>query len=43
VFGYGAGFRYLIARRLGIKAGIDFAWSDVDSGFYITVGNAWPR
>lgn len=43
VFGYGVGFRYLVARRLGIKAGIDFAWSDVDSAFYITVGNAWPR
>lgn len=43
VFGYGLGFRYLLARKLGIKAGIDFAWSDVDSAFYITVGNAWPR
>ena len=25
------------------QAGIDFAWSEVDSAFYITVGNAWPR
>lgn len=37
----GAGFRYLIARRLGIYAGIDFAKSSVDRAFYIQVGNGW--
>ena len=43
VYGYGLGFRYLLARKLGIKAGVDFAWSKDDSAFYITVGTAWPR
>jgi hypothetical protein len=37
----GAGFRYLIARRLGLYIGVDVAKSNVDSAFYITVGNAW--
>jgi hypothetical protein len=37
----GVGFRYLIARRLGLYAGMDFAWSTVDKAFYIQVGNAW--
>lgn len=43
VFGYGAGVRYTLARKLGIKGGLDFAWSKEDSGIYITVGSAWPR
>lgn len=37
----GAGFRYLIARQLGIYMGMDFAWGPDDSAFYIQVGNAW--
>ena len=37
----GVGFRYLIARRLGVYAGMDFAWSTQDKAFYIQVGNAW--
>jgi len=37
----GLGFRYLIARRLGLYAGVDFAWSTVDRAFYIQVGNGW--
>jgi outer membrane translocation and assembly module TamA len=37
----GAGFRYLIARRLGLYVGMDFARSTADRAFYITVGNAW--
>ncbi len=43
VFAYGVGFRYTIARRLGIKAGLDFGWSKDDSGIYITMGSAWVR
>jgi hypothetical protein len=31
----------LIARRLGIYAGMDFAWSTQDHAVYIQVGNAW--
>lgn len=37
----GAGFRYLIARRLGLYAGVDFARSTVDRAFYIQVGTGW--
>ena len=37
----GVGFRYQIARRLGLWVGMDFAWSTVDRAFYIQMGNAW--
>jgi hypothetical protein len=37
----GVGFRYLIARRLGMYVGMDWAWSTQDHAFYIQVGNAW--
>lgn len=42
-FGGGAGFRYLIARRLGLWAGVDLArgsGSD-DTSLYFQVGSAW--
>ncbi|HEX5091158.1 MAG TPA: glyceraldehyde-3-phosphate dehydrogenase, partial [Burkholderiales bacterium] len=37
----GAGFRYLVARRLGLYAGVDIAWGPEDTAFYIQVGSAW--
>ena len=38
----GGGFRYELARRYGLWAGLDFATSDAQSfAFYITVGSAW--
>jgi hemolysin activation/secretion protein len=37
----GAGFRCLIARKLGLYAGLDFAWGPEDRAFYIQVGGAW--
>ena len=37
----GAGFRYLIARRLGLYAGLDIAHSSADDAFYIQVGSGW--
>lgn len=37
----GVGFRYLLARRLGLYAGIDWAWSTQDHGWYIQIGSAW--
>ena len=37
----GAGFRYLIASKLGIYVGMDMAWSTQDKAWYIQVGNAW--
>lgn len=41
VYAGGIGFRYLIARRFGLKAGMDFAVSNHDHAFYIQVGTAW--
>ena len=39
----GLGFRYLIARRFGMRAGIDVAWGPEDTAFYIQMGSAWGR
>jgi hypothetical protein len=39
----GTGFRYLIARRLGLRMGIDVAKSPDDWGVYIIFGSAWLR
>ena len=37
----GAGFRYLVARALGLRAGIDVARGPEENAFYIIVGSAW--
>lgn len=37
-YAYGLGFRYLIARRYGLIAGIDVAFSEEDSALYFQVG-----
>jgi len=37
----GVGFRYVIARRLGLAVGIDIAKGPEDNAFYIQMGNAW--
>jgi len=37
----GIGFRYRLARLLGLQAGIDIARGPEDTSFYITVGSAW--
>ena len=37
----GVGFRYLIARRLGLWVGMDYARGPESSTWYIQVGNAW--
>ncbi|QJR10824.1 hypothetical protein DSM104443_01894 [Usitatibacter rugosus] len=37
----GVGFRYVIARRLGLAMGIDIAKGPEDTAFYIQMGNAW--
>jgi hypothetical protein len=36
-----AGFRYLLARRLGLYVGIDYAFGPDGEACYIQVGNAW--
>jgi len=37
----GAGFRYLVDRRLGIYAGLDIAKGPEDTAVYIQAGSAW--
>ncbi|MET0893077.1 MAG: BamA/TamA family outer membrane protein [Pseudoxanthomonas sp.] len=37
----GVGGRYLVARRLGLYAGVDYAWGPEDGAVYIQVGGAW--
>ncbi|WP_301542609.1 BamA/TamA family outer membrane protein [Cupriavidus basilensis] len=41
VYSVGAGFRYLIARKLGLSIGIDVAHSKDQNAFYVQVGSAW--
>lgn len=38
----GGGFRYLIARKFGIKMGADFSYNE-DFSFQIVMGSAWTR
>ncbi len=37
----GVGFRYRLARKLPLQAGIDIARGPEDTSFYVTVGSAW--
>jgi len=37
----GAGFRYVIARRLGLSMGLDVARGPEKTAYYLQVGNAW--
>jgi len=41
VYNYGTGFRYLIARKLGLGMGVDIARGPEDTVGYLTVGSAW--
>ncbi|RJE75186.1 glyceraldehyde-3-phosphate dehydrogenase [Reichenbachiella sp. MSK19-1] len=41
VYNYGTGFRYLIARKFGLRMGVDVAASNDDFGYYIVFGSAW--
>jgi hypothetical protein len=43
VTGGGFGFRYELARKFGLHAGIDVAASPGTTALYFTVGNAWLR
>ncbi|MZR63371.1 BamA/TamA family outer membrane protein [Alcanivorax sp. DP30] len=38
---YGAGFRYLVARRYGMTMGIDVARGPEDTAWYIQAGSSW--
>lgn len=37
----GVGFRYLVARKLGMYAGLDLARGPEENAFYITAGSSW--
>ena len=39
----GVGFRYELARRFGIHAGMDVAWGPDQPAFYFQTGSAWGR
>lgn len=43
IWTWGGGFRYRIARKMGIDAGIDVAKGPEDTIFYIQFGHAWMR
>jgi hypothetical protein len=43
VFSGGVGFRYELARKFGLHAGIDLAHSPGTTAIYFQVGNAWFR
>jgi hypothetical protein len=38
---YGGGFRYRLAKLLGLQGGLDIARGPEDTAVYITVGSAW--
>lgn len=37
----GVGFRYLLARALGIQMGLDVAWGPEDTAFYVVFGSSF--
>jgi hypothetical protein len=43
IYNFGTGFRYLIARAFGIRAGIDVAWGPDSFGWYIGFGHNGNR
>ena len=42
-YAVGGGFRYLVARAFGIRAGIDIARGPEEWAWYITFGHNWAR
>jgi len=42
-YNFGGGFRYLIARLFGIRAGVDIAKGPDSWGWYIVFGHNWNR
>lgn len=43
VWNVGGGFRYLLARALGLRMGIDIARGPEEWAFYVTVGSGWLK
>ncbi len=42
-YSYGTGFRYLIARRLNLRMGVDFAYGSDGFAYYFIFGSSWIR
>ncbi len=42
-YGYGTGFRYLIARKLKLRLGADFAMGPEGFCYYLVFGSSWAR
>ena len=38
---YGGGFRYLLAKRLGLRVGVDIARGPEETAIYLTIGSNW--
>ncbi len=38
---YGGGFRYLLAKKFGMRVGLDVAKGPEGTYVYLVVGNAW--
>jgi hypothetical protein len=43
VYSYGTGFRYLIARKFGLRMGADIAHGPEKFAYYIVFGSSWFR
>ncbi len=43
VYNYGTGFRYLIARKFGVRMGVDIAKGPDKWAYYIIFGSAWRK
>jgi hypothetical protein len=43
VYSYGAGFRYLLARKFKLRMGVDIARGPEQWAYYITFGSAWLK
>lgn len=41
IVAFGTGFRYKIARKMGLDVGIDIARGPEDTAFYLQMGSAW--
>jgi hypothetical protein len=43
IVSYGTGFRYLMARKFGLRMGLDFAHSPGTFAYYIIFGSNWQK
>jgi hypothetical protein len=43
VYTYGTGFRYLIARKFGLRMGVDVARGPEQWAYYIIFGSSWLK